>query len=312
MDTKQSSQLNQEEEQTMQSVPRCSSSNDDRCSQRCSQHQVGNISDTASSDSNPLTCQASTTRDTVTHTRTEVSAHGYMLASANVHSTDHQASLPLMRGDGDDNTEKEKPMGEELKHEMKYRSNEKRREMGVVTSDCATETSVGSSSTSLTRSKSKSRKVADKSTGSHLHRTSESSPTNYSASSSSTDLLYRALHNDRSINDSSSSSSADAETNKLTSSQRDVETETDLGSSSPADAKAETDRSISSQKDKATQSKSQNLTQIRRKRKRHVHPTAQDQSVSSLNSNSSSSSAVLAHALYDSSSSSTDSGPRPE
>ena len=306
----------------MQSVPTCSSSNDDRCSQRCSQHQAGNISDTASSDSNPLACQAAT-RDTVTHTRTEASAHGYMLASADVHSTDHQASLPLMRGNGDDNTaaleKKKKPMGEEFEHdEMTYRSNEKRREMGVVTSDCATETSVGSlndsrsSSTSLTRSKSKSRKVADKSTGSHLHRTSESSPTNYSSSSSSTDLLYRALHNDRSINDSSSSSSADAETDQLTSSQRDVEAETDLGSSSSADAKAETNRRTSSQKDKATHSKSQNLTQIRRKRKRHVHPTAQDQSVSSLNSNSSSSSAVLAHALYDSSSSSTDSGRRPE
>eukprot|EP00985_Skeletonema_marinoi_P025750 scaffold19210_cov109-Skeletonema_marinoi.AAC.1 len=103
-----------------------------------------------------------------------------------------------------------------------------------------------------------------------------------------------------------------AETDQLTSSQRDVEAETDLGSSSSADAKAETNRRTSSQKDKATHSKSQNLTQIRRKRKRHVHPTAQDQSVSSLNSNSSSSSAVLAHALYDSSSSSTDSGRRPE
>ncbi len=301
----------QKYEQIMQPAgPQCSCSNNgsDQLAtanvNRCSQHQVGNISDTASasSDLSALVCVClAVPKDTATRTRTKARAHADMLTSADVHSADEQASSPLMRGMVDCNSN---TASLEQEQNKKATSDVQQKEISVASSDCVTEktteTTVGSlnlndsrsSSTYLAQNKSEIEKVTEKSSESHPQR-SASSPTNDS-SSSSTDLLYQALHN-RAINDSSSSSSADAET--------------------------ETDELLSSQDDeaKALRNKIENSTQIIRKRKRkrkhQAHPTAQDQSVSSLNSNSSSLSAVTTQApyLYDSSSSSTGSPkPKPE
>ena len=297
----------QKYEQIMQPAgPQCSCSNNgsdqlatanvNRCSR---QHQVGNISDTASasSDLSALVCVClAVPGDTATHTRTKA-WHADMLTSADVHSADEQATSPLMRGMVDCNSN---TASLEQEQNKKATSDEQQKEISVASSDCVTETttetSVGSlnfndsrsSSTYLAQNKSEIGKVTEKSSESHPQR-SASSPTNDS-SSSSTDLLYQALHN-RALNDSSSSSSADAETDELLSSQDDEA--------------------------KALRNKIQNSTQIirKRKRKQQAHPTAQDQSVSSLNSNLSSLSAATTQALYlyDSSSSSTGSPkPKPE
>jgi len=199
-------------------------------------------------------------------------------ASADVHSLDEKPPCCYCCVG---RVQKKKALKDGSEHEMEFRSNEKRREMGVarLRSDCTTEASMSSlnddsrSSISSAQTKSKSGKPTNKTSGSHPKQTSVTPPNNYS-SSSSTDLLYRALNNDRAINDSGSSSS-------------------------------ETDHLTSSQHEKKPRSKCQNSTQPNepnRKRK-IIHPTAQDSSVSSLNT---SSSAGLARALYDSSSSSSD------
>lgn len=271
----------------------CSSSNEESDQlananiNRCSQHQVGNIDRCASSGSDALNCLAAPEdKDTATHTPTKALALVDKLESSDVSSADEHVSLPSMRGMGDCNCNTAT-----LEQKKKATSDEQQKEIGVASSDCATETSVSSlndsrsSSKSLAPNKSENGKAAKKSSEAHPKRSV--SLTNDS-SSSSTDLLYQALH-DRALNDSSSSSSADAGRDQLLSSQED---------------EAEASRN-------ERRNKSQNLKRIRRKRKRRVHPTAEDQSVSSLNSNSSSSSPVLGRAQCDSSSSSSGS-PKPE
>ncbi len=275
---KQSSQLGQEGQTMQPAAPQHSCSNDRELDLQGIHHKAG-------SASNALVFQ-DTPHDATTHTRpNSTHAHGYTPTSTDVHSLDEQVSLLLMRGEGGSNAavleQKEKALqNEELEREMD-KASEKQGKSDYTTDTCASslkDSSQSSISLAKTKSKSNSRKPTNKSTGSHPYQTSVSSPNNYSSSSSnSTELLYRALKNDRALNDFSSSST-------------------------------ETDQQLtSSQDDKKPRSNSQDsTTQNEPNRKRKIlHPTAQDSSVSSLGNDSCSSFAGLGHAEYDSSSSST-------
>ena len=124
--------------------------------------------------------------------------------------------------------------------------------------------------------------VTNELTGSSLHETDAASRSNDS-SMSSTDLLYRAMHNNRSLYDSVSSSSIETLKQPIFSQDSRMMIPSKEG-------------------------RNKSLVQSSRKRKRNVQITAQDQSVSSLNSSSSSSSELLLAntQCYDSSSSSVE------
>lgn len=244
----------------------------------CSQRQTEKIiiGAKASNSTNSLSSSVHSTTPTPTHPAPSSRTHGFASTSKSV--DDHASKLNAM------NSSSEKDLTKFSEQEMKPQANEVGRETiasNYYTDTCAsTLNDSRNSSTPPDKTKSKSDEVVHETSQPSAHENASSPNNDSSMSSTSTDLLYRAMHNDRSLNDSSSSSSA------------------------------WTDQLISSS-DKS-QSKGQDSRQNKRKRKRTiVHPTAQDLSVSSLGSsvNSSSAAAVLAaRAQHDSSSPSTGSG----
>jgi hypothetical protein len=256
-------------------APRCSCLNDRQHHHQCTLNSNGSASNAfaqAASGDAPVP-----RRPKLAH------AHGHTPTSG---SLDEQLPLPLLMhveasfiAAAIERKEKASEDGE-LEQEVCETNTEQRRQSDYTTDACGSGSSLNfslndsQSSISTAPTKSKSGKHGTKkSTRPDPYQTNVSSFDEYS-SSSSTELLYRALQNDQALGDNDFSSLS-----------------------------TEIDPSTSSHDDKKPQSRSQNFTSLHETdRKSEIHPTAQDSSVSSLSYDSTLSSVGLAHSVYDSSS----------